>query len=116
VQKLLENHKKGHEIPRVAREDAISVRPADILRGCSHSWRDDFARRVHQALGEPFEDLLDGLRVWLLQVCGGEVDANIRNTSSDLFVVLGLLVAGQITGREKYTRVMKASSSTGRAR
>jgi hypothetical protein len=116
VQKLLENHKKGHEIPRVAGEDAVSVGPANILRGGSHGWRNDFARRVHQALGEPFEDLLDGLRVWLLQVCGREVDADICNTSSDLFVVLQSLVQGQIAWRGEHTSVMKASSSTGRAR
>jgi hypothetical protein len=93
VQKLLENNKKGHEIPRVACKDAVGVGPADIFRRCSHGWRDNLARRVHQALGEPFEDLLDGLRVWLLQVCGGEVDANVCDASSNLFVVLQSLVS-----------------------
>jgi hypothetical protein len=66
MQKLLEDHKECHEIPCVAREDAIGVGPADVFGCCSHCGRNHLACGVHQTLSEPFEDFLNGLRVWLL--------------------------------------------------
>lgn len=43
---------------------------------------------VHEQLGEPLEDLLDLERVGLLEVGGGEGDADVGDAACYLFVWL----------------------------
>lgn len=116
MQKLLEDDKKSHKISRIAREDAIRIGSTNVFRCCSHRRRNHLARRIHQALGKPFEDLLDSLRIRLLQVCCGESDADIGNASGDFFIVLQMSAGGLEERRSEHTSVMNVSSSTGRAR
>jgi hypothetical protein len=59
-----------------------------MFRRRAHRRRHDFARRVHEQFGEPFEDFLDLLRVGLLKVCNGEVDSNVADTACDFRVRL----------------------------
>jgi hypothetical protein len=88
AQQLPQDHKESHEIPRVTREDTLCIATAHVLCSSAHSRRDDFAGRVHQQFGEPFEDLLDDLGVRFLQVRDAEFDANVGNTSCNLVVGL----------------------------
>ena len=61
---------------------------AHILSGGAHRRLDRLARRVHEELGEPFKDLLNLLGIGSLQVLGGELHANVADTSGDFAIRL----------------------------
>jgi len=88
AQKLPQDDKEAHEVPRVSCEDALRITTTHILGGSAHCRCNDFARGVHQQLSEPFEDLLDDLRVRLLEVGDTELDSDICDASSNLMVAL----------------------------
>jgi hypothetical protein len=88
AQKLPQNDEEGHEIPSVGSVEPFSITAAHVFGSGAHRGRNDFAGCVHEELGEPFEDLLDDLRVWLLQVRDGEGDAYVRNTACNFTVGL----------------------------
>jgi hypothetical protein len=115
AEQLAQDNEEAHQVARVGRKDAISVCSSDVLGGGAHGRGDDFARRVHEEFGEPFEDFLDDLRVGLLQVLDGEIDAYIGDAACDL--VVWLWNTGQyvllLVGRSVPTSVMNASSSWG---
>jgi hypothetical protein len=90
AQKLSQHHEEAHQVPRVIGEDPLRITPAHVLGSSAHCGRNDFARRVHEQLGKPFEHLLNDLRVRFLQVCDVEIaDADVLDASRDLSVVLG---------------------------
>ena len=91
VQQLPKSYKEGHQVPCVAREYPLRISAAHVLSSCAHSGRNNLACRVHQELGEPLEDFLDYLGIWLLEVLDGEVDADIRDAAGNLRIGLGLL-------------------------
>jgi hypothetical protein len=69
AQKLPQDDEEGHKVARVAGEDALRLTATtNVLCGGAHRWRNDFARRIHEQLGEPFEDFLDDLRVGFLEI------------------------------------------------
>lgn len=78
---------EAHEVPRVAGDD-VHVLLADFFRGRAHCGLHRLARRVHEEFGEPLEDLLDLLGLWLHEVVAGEWDADIVDTSCDFLVCL----------------------------
>jgi len=92
LQQLLQNHKERHQIPRIRRKHPLIIRTprtlAHMLRRRTHRRRHDFARRVHEQFGKPFEDFLDLLRVGLLEVCHGEIDSDVADAACDFCVGL----------------------------
>jgi hypothetical protein len=78
---------KPQQIPRVGGDD-LDVLPADILRRGAHGRLHRLARRVHQELRKPFEDLLNLLRVRALQILGRELHADVTDTSCDFMIWL----------------------------
>jgi hypothetical protein len=88
AQKLPQDNEEGHEIPRVAGVESLCLAPAHIFRGGAHRRRNYLARRVHEQLGEPFEDLLDDLRIRLLEVRDVELDSDVRYATCDFVVGL----------------------------
>ena len=79
-QQLSHHHKETHQVARIWGEDAISeILARHVVRCGLHCWRNNVARRVHQQLGEPLEHLLNLLRIGLLKVRDGEVDANVAD-------------------------------------
>jgi hypothetical protein len=88
AQKLSQDDEEAHQISRVACKDALGIVPAHVLGSSAHGRRNDFAGCVHQQFCEPFEDLLDDLWVWLLQIRDTELDADVRNATCDLVVGL----------------------------
>jgi len=53
-----------------------------------HRRRNHLARRIHQKLGQPFEDLLDLLRVRFLEVGDCEIDSYVADAARDFGVGL----------------------------
>jgi hypothetical protein len=88
VQQLLKDDEEGHKVACVAGEHALCAVTAQVFSRGAHCRRNNFASRVHEQLGEPFEDLLDNLRVGLLEVCDGEGDADVCYTSCNFSVGL----------------------------
>ena len=80
-------HVKAHQIPRIRRHN-LHVFPANILRSSAHSRLYRLPCRVHEQFRKPFKDLLNLLRVGLLQVLYRELDANVADTSCDFSVRL----------------------------
>lgn len=78
---------EAHEIPRVGRQDVRKL-AADVFGGGAHGRLDRLARRVHQQLGEPFEDELDLFRVRFLEVGRAEGDADVADAAGDFAVGL----------------------------
>jgi hypothetical protein len=69
TQKLPQDDEEGHQVARVAGENALRLTATtNVLCGGAHRWRNDFARRIHEQLGEPFEDFLDDLGVGFLEI------------------------------------------------
>jgi hypothetical protein len=69
AQKLPQDDEEGHQVARVAGENALRLTATtNVLCGGAHRWRNDFARRIHEQLGEPFEDFLDDLGVGFLEI------------------------------------------------
>jgi len=91
-QQLLEDDEEGHEIARVVGEQALSTFAAHVFCSGAHRGRNNFACGVHEQFCEPFEDLLDDLRVGLLEIGDSEVDTDIRYTPGDFGVGLRMLV------------------------
>jgi hypothetical protein len=84
-----QRHIKPQQIPRVGGDD-LDVLPAHVLRRGAHGRLHRLARRVHQELCKPFEDLLDLLRVRPLQILGRELHADVADTSGDFMIWLSL--------------------------
>ena len=87
-QQLLQDDEKSHKVARVAAVQTLGAFTAEIFCRSAHCRRYHFASRVHKQLREPFEHLLDDLRVGLLEVGDREGDANVCYTSSDLRIGL----------------------------
>jgi hypothetical protein len=97
---------KPQQIPRVGGDD-LDVLPADILRRGAHGRLHRLARRVHQELRKPFEDLLNLLRVRALQILGRELHADVTDTSCDFMIWLPSDVS---TPRDQWGKVKGAFS------
>lgn len=91
TQKLPQCHEEGHQVTRVARKDPLSVAATHVFGGSAHCRRNDFARRVHQQLCQPFKHLLDDLWVWLLKVGDTKTDTDVCDAACNLDIRLGLL-------------------------
>lgn len=111
TQQLPQNHEEGHKVPRIARIKPLRVGSTHVFCGGTHRWRNDFARCVHQQLGQPFEHLLDDLWVGFLEVCNAEVDTNIRDATGNLSIGLFLLAGSAMKAGEAHTRFMNVSCS-----
>jgi hypothetical protein len=88
AEQFAQNDEETHQIARVGREDAVGVPSGDVFSCGAHGGRNHLAGRVHEQFGEPFEDFLDNLRVRLLEVLDGEVDAYIGDAACDLVIRL----------------------------
>lgn len=66
--------------------------PTHILRRRPHSRLHRLPRSIHKKLRKPFKHLLDLLRVRSLKILGGELHADITDTSCDFAVRLIFII------------------------
>ena len=62
-QQFPHDNEETHQLARIRRKYSVRIVAAHILSCGFHCRRDDFACRVGEEFGEPFEDFLDLLRV-----------------------------------------------------
>jgi hypothetical protein len=88
-QQPAECDEEAHEVASVRGKDAVRVIAVHLFCCESHGWRDYISSSVCEKFGEPFENLLDLLRVWFAQVFYRKTDAYITDAAGDLGIFLG---------------------------
>ena len=91
LQQLLQDDEEGHQVACVAGVQPLGALAAQVLGRSAHCRRNHLASGVHKQFGKPFEDFLDNLWVGFLEVCDGELDADICDASCNLRVGLRAL-------------------------
>ena len=91
LQQLLQDDEEGHQVACVAGVQPLGALTAQVLGRSAHCRRNHLASGVHKQFGKPFEDFLDNLWVGFLEVCDGELDADICDASCNLRVGLRAL-------------------------
>lgn len=80
-----QRHVEAHQVARIGGND-VGELAADILGRRAHRRLDAVAGGIEKQLGKPLKNLLNVHRVGLLEVCHGEVDADICDAADNLAV------------------------------